>query len=56
MTFCNFITFFLFCKSNLLIDEMYVIRRTIAYLCLNMVNFDAVDFSERRSEEVISFF
>ena len=32
------------------------IRRIIAYLCLNMSNFDAVDFSERRSEEVISFF
>ena len=29
---------------------------SIAYLCLNMINFDAVDFSERRSEEVISFF
>ena len=22
------------------------------YLCLNMINFDAVDFGERRSEEV----
>ena len=28
----------------------------MANLCLNMINFDAVDFSERRSEEVISFF
>ena len=35
---------------------MCVIRKIIAYLCLNMINFDAVDFSERRSEEVISFF
>ena len=26
------------------------------YLCPNMTNFDAMDFSERRSEEVISFF
>ena len=32
------------------------VMRIIAYLCLNMINFDAVDFSERRSEEVISFF
>ena len=32
---------------------MCVIRRTIAYLFLNMINFDAVDFSERRSEEVM---
>ena len=30
--------------------------RTIAYLCLTMINFDGVDFSERRSEEVISFY
>ena len=28
----------------------------IAYLCLTIINFDAGDFSERRSEEVISFF
>ena len=27
-----------------------------AYLCPNMINFDGVNFSERRSEEVISFF
>ena len=39
--------FLLFGKSNLLL-----IRRTIAHLCLN-INFDAVDFSERRSEEVM---
>ena len=30
-------------------------RRTIAYLCPN-INFDVTDFSERRSEEVISLF
>ena len=24
-------------------------------MCLNIITFDAVDFSERRSEEVISF-
>ena len=30
--------------------------RSIAYMCLNIINFDAVVFSERRSEEVISFF
>ena len=28
----------------------------IANLCPNMINFDALDFSECRSEEVISFF
>ena len=46
----------LFGKSNLLSFQMCFIRRTIAYLCLNMINFDAVDFSEHCSEEVISFF
>ena len=35
---------------------MCFMRRIVAYLCLNMINFDAADFSERRSEEVISFF
>ena len=27
-----------------------------AYLCPNVINFNAVDFSECRSEEVIRFF
>ena len=45
-------------KSNPLdcFNQMCFIRRTIAYLCPNMINFDVVDFSEHRSEEVISFF
>ena len=42
----------LFGKSNLLIFQMCFIRITIAYLCLNVITFDAVDFSERHSEEV----
>ena len=54
MTFCDFITFFLLIgKSNLLIFQMCFIRRTIPYLFLNMIKFDAVDFNERRSEEVM---
>ena len=32
------------------------IRSIKAYLCQNIINFDAVNFSERRPEEVISFF
>ena len=32
---------------------MCLIRRTIAYLCPNMINFDVVDFSECRSEVVM---
>ena len=35
---------------------MALMRITIAMLCPSMINFDASDFSERRSEEVISFF
>ena len=48
--------FLLFDKRNPLIFQMWFIRRTIAYLCPNMINFDEVDFSDCRSEEVISFF
>ena len=35
---------------------MFLLRSIKAYLCLNMINFDAVNFSERHSEEVMSFF
>ena len=58
MTFCDFIriNFFPFGKSNPLIFQMCFIRRTVAYLCLNMTNFDPVDISEHRSAKVISFF
>ena len=35
---------------------MCLLRRTSANLCSNMIHFDAVDFSECHSEEVISFF
>ena len=34
---------------------MCILRSTMAYLCPNMFNFDVVDFSECRSEEIISF-
>ena len=42
-------------KKHFTFCQMCFIRRTVAYLCLN-INFHAVDFSERRSEEVISLF
>ena len=35
---------------------MCFIRITVAYLCLKMIDFDAMDFSERCSKEVISSF
>ena len=54
VTFCNFIAFFPFWqKQPFNLSDVLHIRRTIAYLCLNMINFDAVDFSEHRSEEVM---
>ena len=57
ITFCDFIAFFSFlAKATFWFFQMCFTKRTIAYLCLNMINFDVVDFSERRSEEVISFF
>ena len=33
---------------------MCVIMRIIAYLCLNIINFDAVDFSERRDKFLLT--
>ena len=35
---------------------IFLLRSIKAYLCPNMINVDAVDFSERRPEEVISLF
>ena len=34
----------------------YSYQEVFAYLCPNTINFDNVDFSEHRPEEVISFF
>ena len=36
--------------------QIFLLRSIKAYLCANIINFDAVDFSGRRPEEVISFF
>ena len=35
---------------------IFLLRSIKAYLCPNIINFDSVDFSKRRPEEVISFF
>ena len=54
--FCNFTAFSSFRKKQHFdFCFMCFMRRTIAYICPN-INFDVVDFSECRSEEVISFF
>ena len=36
--------------------KIFLLRSIKAYLCPNIINFYAVDFSESRPEEVISFF
>ena len=35
---------------------IFLLRSIKAYLCTNMIHVDAVDFSERHPEGVISFF
>ena len=35
---------------------IFLLRSIKANLCPNIINFDSVDFSRRRLEEVISFF
>ena len=49
ITFCDFTACFSF------LTQANILKLTM-YLCPNMINFDRVPFSERRSEEVISFF
>ena len=52
MTFAISPYFLLFDKSNHLIFQICFIRRAIAYLSQN-IKFDVMDFSERRSEEMV---
>ena len=48
--------YLLFDWSKLLFFEMCLLRINLPNLCPNMNHFDAVDFSECYSDEVISFF
>ena len=48
--------FFFLTQANLCFHQMSLLRSIKAYLCPNMINFDLVNFNERRSEEVIGFF
>ena len=48
--------FLLFDKRKSGVFEIFLLRSIKAYLCPNIINFDIMDFSERRPEEVISFF
>ena len=47
--------FLLFDERRSCVLQIFLLRSIKAYLCPN-INFDSVDFSERRPEEVISFF
>ena len=49
-----FFLFFATRKSR--VFQIFLLRSIKAYLCPNIIHFDSVDFSERRTEEVISFF
>ena len=55
---CDFIPFInlLFDRIILLFFHMCLLRISLPNMCPNMNHFDAVDFSECHSEEVISFF
>ena len=58
MTFRDFTIFFSFLtgKKKSCVFQIFLLRSIKAYLCPNIINFDSVDFSEHRPEEVISFF
>ena len=48
--------FLLFDRRKSCVFQIFLLRSIKAYLCPNIINFDSVDFSEHRPEEVIRFF
>ena len=48
--------FLLFNTRKSCVFQIFLLRGIKAYLCANIINFDSVDFSGHRPEEVISFF
>ena len=46
----------LFDTRTYCVFQKFFLSRIKVYLCPNIINFNAVDFGERRPEEVISFF
>ena len=57
VTSCDFTPFYsVLTQPNVCCCFYMCLVKTIAKLCPNMIHFDALDFSECRSEEVISFF
>ena len=52
--FCDFTAFSPFWRKQTFAFQMCLLKSTLAYqMCPNMINFDVVDFSEFRSEEVM---
>ena len=55
MTFRDLTAFPPFSREKSCVFQIFLLRSIKAYLFPNIINFDSVDFSERRPEEVISF-
>ena len=56
MVRCDISVFVLRGSYSIRVSQGVLTNEFLRYLCPNMINFDAEDFSERRSEEVISSF
>ena len=56
MTFRDLTAFSPYWRKKILCFSDILIKEFKAYLCPNITDFDSVDFSECRPEEVISFF
>ena len=48
--------FLLFVTRKSCVFQIFLLKSIKAYLCSSIINFDSVDFIERRPEDVISFF
>ena len=57
MTFRDLTRIFLLfdVRKSCVFQIFFILRSIKAYLCPNIINFDSVDFSERRPEEVMFF-
>ena len=53
---CDLTAFSPFYARKSCVFQIFLLRSIKAYLCPNIINFDSMDFSECRPEEVISFF
>ena len=56
MNFLDLTAFLPFDAKTSCVFQIFFLRSIKAYWCPNIINFESVDFSERRPEDVISFF